>query len=293
MKKCQFPVRKISRRVSILLITFGLSVIVASRPVQEPPHSHSAISTIDTNDTLGISIDPAIKDSFPYIYNLLSQLISEKKGIFREPAFFEFFSSPATRLVFSEQELPEDVGAESHHAGFAHGYFRDTIFINGLLYARMSKEYLTSVVIHEGIHAYITWCCVCYAFNRQFGVDEGYLKKHFHSDWKWLTDSPYVDNDQEHILMSENFFRVMTKHLRVHCGQSDPGLRADIAEALTFGGLYKTARWRRSNEDTCYLNSIDIWSRNMNASDSIATRYGNCAPKRYRLFTSASIGPSL
>lgn len=285
----RFFARKFFRSVSILLITFGIIVVVASRPPKNGPHP--AVSEIEAYDTLGIFIDPAVRDSFPCIYDLLQRMISEKKGIFRERAFHEFFAAPSTRLIFSVRALPDKyLGAESFHAEFdPNDCFRDTVFINKLLYTRMSKEYLTSVVIHEGLHAYITWCWVCYNTRKKFGVDEAYLAKHIRKDWDWLANPAIVSDDSEHVLMSENFIRVMTKHLLVHINQSDPGLRYDIATALTWGGLDKTPRWQ-ARKDTCYLNSIDIFSWSLNMGD-IETQHAKCIPKGMRFLDSLQLNP--
>jgi hypothetical protein len=289
MKNYRFYARNFFRRISILLISFVVVVIVASRPLTNVPHP--AVSEIEAYDTLGIAIDPVIRDSFHCIYDLLERLISEKKGIFREPAFHDFFASPWTRLVFSVKALPEYLGGKSYQAEFDdRDYFRDTIFINKSLYTRMSKEYLTAVIIHEGIHAFITWSCVCYGYHKRFGVDELYLKKHFRSDWESLTDTPYLDDAQQHDLMSRRFLGVMTRHLLVHINQSNPDLRHDIATALTLGGLSQTKRWRRLGDDTCYLSSIDILSRHMNV-DSIKTQNGPCLPRGMAFLDSLQLEP--
>jgi hypothetical protein len=230
-------------------------------------------------DTPGIAIDPIIRDSFPCVDELLQELVAEKKGIFQEPAFHDFFSAPSTRLVFSDSALPAEIGAFSLHAGFEDdGYFHDTIFLNSSLFRKISREYLISVIIHESLHAYITWCFVCYAYNHRNGVDAAYLKKHFHSHWEWLTlHDPYIINEQQHELMSENFIKMMERALYLHTNPwSDPELRDKITKALTWGGLNKTRQWARLGDDTCRLHSIDIWSRNIDADMHKVVDFPNC-----------------
>lgn len=265
MKNSRSYPRKIPRRVSFLLITFCIIAIVASRPVNKGPHP--AVSNTGAYDTPGITIDPTIRDSFPFIYNLLQQLISEKKGIFQEPAFHEFFFDPTTRLVFSAKEFPKDTGALSFRAQFHEdGYFYDTIFLNRSLFEDVSREYLVSVIIHESMHAYLTWCSVCYAIDNREGVDERYLRNHIDTLWQWLTVKPYPNNDRQHILMTENFIKIMTRDLYLHTNPKlSPEDRDAVAQSLTWGGLNETPEWGRLGADTCRFRSIDIWSRNLNA----------------------------
>ena len=83
------------------------------------------------HDTPSIEISQTIRDSFPCIYSLLQEFISDTNGFFQEPAFHTFFASPKTRLVFSVKQLVEDDGGVSDTATFdTNWYFKQTIYLN-------------------------------------------------------------------------------------------------------------------------------------------------------------------
>jgi hypothetical protein len=131
------------------------------------------------------------------------------------------------------------------------------------------------VVIHESMHAYITWSCLSFAVRRN-GVDVTYLKRHFRSGWLRLLVQPFPDNEEEHSLMSENFAGTMIRCLYPYTNPgSDLNLRDDVARALTWGGLFETPKGKTF--DNCYYNNIDIWARNIDADSSIGVRWAKCS----------------
>jgi len=252
--------------------------------------AYAGLSDIKTCDTTNMAIDPQIAREFPSVDHLLRGWISDPGGLFQLPAFSDFFASTKTRLFFSLGEFGTDTAANSRGAKIdAGGVFTDTIFLNKTLLYKESREFLASVVIHENMHAYITWCCLSFA-GRWNGVNATWLKRKFHSDWLKLASQTFPDNEAEHVLMTRHFTKVMVKSLYRYTNRtSTPILREAVAESLTWGGLLETPEWKELMVDTCYFRNVDIWARNMDADSTKGVSWGGCAITGVRFLQSLEL----
>jgi len=250
------------------------------------------LSDIKKCDTSNVAIDPQIAREFPHIDSLLHSWILDKEAIFQRPRFSAFFASAKTRLFFSMSVFSYDTSAISYSAKIdADGVFGDTIFLNKALFNKASREFLASVVIHESIHAYITWSCLSYRGKRN-GVDATYLKKNFHSDWLRMTSQSFPDNEEEHALMTKDFMEVMFQSLYPYTNRrSTPILREAVARSLTWGGLLGTPKWKELMVDTCYFRNVDIWARNMDADSMKGVGWGQCSVTGVRFLHSLELQP--
>lgn len=247
--------------------------MIADKQVKTTPHQTS----IDQNfDRSSIAIDLNITNTFPCVNNLLSDLISNKKGFFQDPGLGAFFSSGALRLVLSEKELTPDIGGRSVHAGInGDGLFRDTLFLNSYYFSKASREYVVAVVVHESIHAFLTWCYLSYSEGLN-GVDTLFLQKHFPKHWEWLTDTS-LSEQRQHILMSENFLDIIAQNVYLYTSpKSTASLRDSVARSLAWGGLNSTPAWRALQVDTCYLHEVDIWARRVDLGGKAYVDYPHC-----------------
>ena len=248
---------------------------------------------VGANETSTITIDQRIKDSFPCVYHLLQDMLSNRQGLFQMPEFQSFFSSNDTRLFISEKVLPVALGAQSGQShGFENGVFRESIFLNEIYLPRNgSKEYLVSVTIHEMMHAYIKWCSESYHKHRN-GIDSLYLKEHFPIDGDTLKYSrSELTESLQHMIMSEDLADIITKATLLYIDSTNlrRPLRDTIAWALTWGGLNHTPKWKKLTGDTCLLHHIDTWSRNMDVILSRRDTSGNCPPGNGAFWTQLAL----
>jgi hypothetical protein len=233
-----------------------------------------------TNASSGIlAIDDQIRDSFPCVYDLLQQMIADKKGLFQDPEFQIFFSATKTKLIISAKQLSPELGGKSDSASFRGANFRDTIFLNTDFFPIASREYVASVVIHESMHAFITWCLLS-EFYHVNGMDTNVLKKYFPIDWQWLTLKPRkLTAKKQHILMSENFLTVMEHDLSFYTNPAEsPELRDSIVQSLTYGGLAGTAVWNIPKTEACYLHAVDVWARHLTDDSALKAQSRGCKP---------------
>lgn len=224
--------------------------------------------------------------------DLIQELISDKNGFFRHPMFKPFFTSAHTRLFFSERRFSKDTGAISFKMSIdSNDNFKDTIFLNSIYFQKGSKEYMISVIFHESLHAYITWSCLSFT-NELNGVDAKYLIQHFPIHWERLTKKKYPSNADEHVLMTENFIQVMDRsnYQYTNLRLSAP-LRQEIAESLTWGGLYETPEWKKQALKSCRMHNIEIWSRNLDATNSAAVGFEHCDTTNFAFFQSLQFQP--
>jgi len=255
-----------SKHSLYLFVILILSINIQWLACAVPKKGKIALADVKKCDTTNVAIDPQIAREFPHIDSLLRSWVLDRDAIFQLPRFSTFFASAKTRLFFSMSVFSYDTSAISYGAKIdANGVFGDTIFLNKTFFNKASREFLASVVIHESIHAYITWSCLSYR-SRRNGVDVTYLKKNFHSDWLRMTSQSFPDNDEEHALMTKDFIKVMFQSLYPFTNRrSTPILREAVAGSLTWGGLLGTPKWKELMVDTCYFRNVDIWARNMDA----------------------------
>jgi hypothetical protein len=249
------------------------------------------------DDTATIRIDPATRRKHPRdaqcLDALLKELLADQNGIFQQPMFSGFLGSSATKLVLSEKKLPRTKGGFSgKYAGFDGIWiFRDKIFLNRLDFTTGSRDYLVSVILHETIHDFITWCAMSFHFKKN-GVDTVFLKQHFSGHLDWLTADTFPGEAQEHIMMSEDFAGIMVRSLYPYTNpQSDSILREKIAESLTWVGLSETPGFKKLTLDTCYMLNVDVWARNVDASEGIEAGCKNCDSTDFGFFRALRLIP--
>jgi hypothetical protein len=262
--------RKCPCILCVVFINFALLSLI---PAKRVPEDIASGWIAAAGDTTSISIDPKIKDSFPNVFALLQQLISDTVGIFRERDVSVFFNFSGTRLVFSAKTSKEDVGGYSDKAEFRNGYFRDTIFLNERYFENASKEYMIAVVVHEVVHAFVTWGLLLKQVDL-IEKKDAFYKTRFPHHWRWLRRRTLSERRQ-HILMSENFIGMMDRCLYVYTSDRlSRSVRNSIADALTWDGLTDTRRWWNLGDDTCRFVLIDYYSRHLNVTDTIY--HGSC-----------------
>jgi len=225
-----------------------------------------------------ITISDSIKSKYPCIYGFLKESIAGGDAVCQQNVFKYFLGAGKNRIAFAEKALPEGTAAYTGPASLTmDGVFTDTIFLNSVFLQKASREYLVSVVIHEGIHAYTIWCMLSYS-QQQNGVDKAYLQQHFPNHWKWLTRGPGSMNEYKlHVLMSENNVEEMTSCIYAYTNPALSGtLRDSIALSLAWGGLNKTPGWQQLELDTCYIQHVDGWARNINAPANSQFSTGTC-----------------
>jgi hypothetical protein len=257
-----------------VLLFFLITIVLVS--YIDSKQTKPVLTSIRVHDTASIGID--WRKDLPCFNSILHEMLADENGLFQNPLFDAFFASSKTRLVFSAREFSEDTSAQSgKRARFDDDWnFSDTIFLNSRYYAKWSREYLISVIIHEVVHDYITWSSLSFYWERN-GVDTVYLRQHFPAHWEWLTHEKFPKDPQEHILMTENLLEVMVECLNRYTNPGlAPELRKEIAEALTWGGLSKTPAWRKLTADTCHIYAIDVWGRNVHPVEGSVSHVPNC-----------------
>jgi hypothetical protein len=91
------------------------------------------------------------------------------------------------------------------------------------------------------------------------------LKKYFPQHWEGLVKkNPSFGDDRQHTLISENFIDAMRQYICQFTNEkSAPVVRDSVALALAWGGLHMTKAWRNLQADTCYLNYVDAWAKDI------------------------------
>ncbi|MBS1662292.1 MAG: hypothetical protein JST68_14705 [Bacteroidetes bacterium] len=256
----------------ILLFSFAIGAFSGNKRVRFD------VSNTQVYDTSGIRVNPKIRD-FKCYNDLIQELLLDKNGLFQHPMFRDFFTSVNTQLIFSEGRFPMTKGGISgRYAKLddSSGIFSDTIYLNDSIFLKASREYLVSVVLHECLHDYITW--VYFSFSRgQNRIDSEYLIKHFPVGWEQLTGIR-PSNAIEHDLIADNFIEIFAGCFYPYTDtRSGSDLRKRIAKSLAWGGLFETKKWKEmTNDSSCYIHHVDVWSRNLDGAENTADTIEGC-----------------
>ncbi|MBS1626936.1 MAG: hypothetical protein JSR09_07585 [Bacteroidetes bacterium] len=106
-------------------------------------------------------------------------------------------------------------------------------------YLKGSKDYIAATLIHESIHAYIGYM--------RSSLDSNTFKTLFPIYWE------YRGNEAQHNQMSNSYINFMVNFLQ----NINTNLPSNVAEALAWGGLERTAIWK-AKDSTEIKKILDI-----------------------------------
>jgi len=228
-----------------------------------------------------IRINNDVRDSFPCVYRLLHDTLTNVNQAAQLELFSNFGVSQYDHLTFA---IGWNLTSDSANAYTTPGHiylgtddnvhFTDTIYLNPYFFRHGSKEFVISSILHEAIHAYINYCLRQYFIGN---IDSGYLKLHFPLHWEWLTHQ-IMTPDNQHISMAQNYIDFLQQHTAEHGNMAvSDSLRQYVAKNLAWGGLYKTSAWLSGLAgDTCTIRYVNGWAEKFDVAIS-SMSYPGCA----------------
>ncbi len=144
-------------------------------------------------------------------------------------------------------------------AQFDAGHFGALISINPDMLENATKEYITTTIVHEAMHAYIDYIYTEYNAGR---VDSNYIKQHFPIFWGRIQRSP--GEMLQHNNMALNWVQHISAPLYFFTNNEIDSLKKDeIYNALGWGGLENTDAFA-ARTDKCNILLINTIARNKN-----------------------------
>lgn len=217
-----------------------------------------------------VKVDDEIADSFPCVHKLLTEDLRDINKT-SQIIMYNLFAVSKYDHVFFKLDYGlcgSDTNATTHRIpqrpiinGNLH--FIDTIALNPCFLQRASRESITSVILHEMIHAYIVWCLAEYSRDPLFGpIDSNYLKLHFPLHWDKFVGKAY-SHSYDHDVMATTYIDSIANVIMRTGNQSAPlALRQWVAKSLAAGGLERTSAWGEHTNvlDTCNIKTVLHWS---------------------------------
>lgn len=230
--------------------------------------SSSSIKEKRTQQTFPIFISDNIRDNHKSLYRLLQDSLINGQPLYRLSVFEHLRKSDDHRLYFVDTNMSSDLGGETLpllHYPDSVWLTKDTVLLNSLFLQSGSREYVTQVMVHESIHAFINWCTFSFRNGNKNGVNLKFIQDRF-TRWEKIADKKdTLDNEEQHIMMSENFVGIMQQCIKAYTNPAEPdSLRETIARALAWGGLEATELWQKQ-PDKEFLHCVDCWSKSPNA----------------------------
>lgn len=236
---------------------------------QWQPVTNAVAEPFDPYKYDSIRVDNEILDSFPCVYQLLTQDLKEANKIVQLQYFNLFALSQKNHTYFKLRYslCGTDTNATTQDppiyrviAGQVH--FIDTIALNPCFLKNASKEAIAGVILHEMIHAYINYC-----FNEYRGgrMDSTYLIQHFPLHWQKFKGRAF-DHTNDHEIMANTYIDSMARVIFQLSDTAAPlALRQWVTKEIAKGGLSETSAWGSHSSllDTCTIAAVEFWSQHM------------------------------
>jgi hypothetical protein len=191
-------------------------------------------STSTTNPNNADSIINKL-DSFPCAQNVLRQMPNinnEVKNILQNI----FGVNSEINITFRpNSSLPADIAGLSSRASGSLANYQAIVDLNPK-YLTGSQDYIAATLIHESLHAYLD-------YQRKV-LDTTTFKNLFPFYWD------FRGNEAQHNEMANNYINLMSNFLK----NINANLPDNVANALAWGGLEKTAIW--STKDSTTIRNI-------------------------------------
>jgi hypothetical protein len=244
------------------------------RPFGWNPIYVSTGGSFDPNAADSVRVDNEILDSFPCVYYLIRDSLYNINRVV-QTTMQDFFALNMKNHVYFEinwalncnspfNAYTKPHGVRSVVGGIVH--WTDTIQLNPCFLRIASKEKIIQVLLHEPVHAFISWCIKEYKRTTPWGageVDSNFLKRHFCIYWEALNAKPY-EHETDHDIMIHNYLRYFSNIIYQYGNKNaTPTLRRWVADNLAATGLHLTSAWGNAPgaTDTCAIYGIDYWSR--------------------------------
>ncbi len=197
-------------------------------------------------------------DGYPCAQAALSEMVS--CNAFTQSILKDVFGvNVEVNIKFSiNKGLPDSVvGQERVSSGILVDYM-SVVELNPK-YLTGSQDYIAATLIHESIHAFISY--------KRREMDSTSFKNMFPIYWD------YRGNEAQHNEMANNYLNKMAGFLK----QFNPSISDSVALALAWGGLDKTKLWiDKSQVAKDSINFINQKSINPTSSDAIQLNLRKC-----------------
>ena len=231
-------------------------------PSSQPPtidYLDLFFGTNNKSNTVNDSLQnyPCAKNILNTMVNMNVSISSLIKNLYNSNQDINLLFVPRT---FSSTDIDGEYYTKiKDGTNFGTGWADQKIGISTYVLNNSTQEYILTTLIHESIHAYISY--------QKLNLSESDFETQMPSYAFWYADSPpYKDTD--HTVMISDFYKQFSDLLKAFNNNLDD----ETIKSLILGGLYKTNYWKSclSDSERLIYNNTNLRERNVNDT----TTYG-------------------